>query len=81
MIKYKPKPIIYYIPCERVISDIFSILEVHGAVRIQGLGDFSLRKIKSRWGWNPGEKKKMKIPAYTKVHFKPDTKFTNYFKD
>lgn len=75
--KYGTKPVITefgQIP----LNEFLTTLSRDGKIRIKGLGDFSLKKIKSRVGWNPIKRKKMEIPAYTKICFKADSRFKNY---
>ena len=68
--KYGTKPVITefgQIP----LNEFLTTLSRDGKIRIKGLGDFSIKKIKSRVGW-------MEIPAYTKICFKADSRFKNY---
>lgn len=78
--KYSPKPHKNEIFSNIYTPEMFySLLQEQGKIRIPGLGDFSIKHIKSREGWNPGTKAKMTIPAYVKVHFKADPRFTKFF--
>ena len=79
MKKYSPKPTIFEMLSHEVAASFYENLKKEKKLRIPFLGDFTLKKIKSREGWNPSEKKKMIIPAYTKVHFRPDARLTKFF--
>jgi nucleoid DNA-binding protein len=76
--KYSVKPITVEFG-QITFAKFLEILSVERKIRVRGFGDFILKDIKARMGWNPGEQKMMKIPAYTKVCFKPDPRFRNYF--
>lgn len=80
--KYSPKPDTFTVFNSPVgdSSDFYLALKTKGKIRVPGLGDFSLRDIPAREGWNPSTKESMIVPAYTKIHFKADPKFTRYFR-
>lgn len=79
MRKYQPKPFIFTLIDEIVIDYIYKSLKKLKKIRIPRLGDFSIRRIKAREGWNPITKERMIMPAYNKIHFKADPSFSKYF--
>lgn len=57
----------------------YGLLKEHGRIRVPFIGDFSVRRIKAREGWNPVTKGRMLVPAYNKIHFKADPAFSKFF--
>lgn len=59
-----------------LVGDIAGALKSGNAVKVTGLGVFSIKKMKSRMGWNPRTKKAMKIAARTRVRFRLSSMFS-----
>lgn len=76
--KYSVKPVIVDFG-QINLAQLLNILAKEGKIRIRGLGDFSLKPIAGRTGWNPVKRVSMEIPAYNKICFKPDPRFKKFF--
>jgi len=65
-----PQKEIVQLPKE-ILAEIRKAIIEKGKVKITGLGIFETRQVKARRGRNPRTGAEIKIPAYTKIKFKP----------